>query len=210
MTKSVYSIVLSDDVVAAIDEMAYRLGTNRSGLINSILAEKVSYVTPEQRIKHIIDMVLDNIDGSMTFRMLPNSTNLALKSTFRYKYNPTVKYAVTFDPKGETLGELKVNLRTQNAVLLDELDSFLNLFVGWEKAYLADKLPTVVGYRIEPGRFVRRLALAENIKTDDDAAKAVWDYINVFDRVMKRYFYNNGDIDASVYLDEIGKSKYLI
>ena len=41
MKKSVYSIVLADDVVEAIDEMAYSLGTSRSNLINQILAERV-------------------------------------------------------------------------------------------------------------------------------------------------------------------------
>ena len=33
MGKSVYSIVLSDEVVQAIDDLAYRLGTSRSRLI---------------------------------------------------------------------------------------------------------------------------------------------------------------------------------
>ncbi|MBR6623769.1 MAG: ribbon-helix-helix protein, CopG family, partial [Ruminococcus sp.] len=51
MQKSVYSIVLSDDVVAQIDRLAYRHNTNRSNMINQILAEYVSYVTPEKRMQ---------------------------------------------------------------------------------------------------------------------------------------------------------------
>ena len=47
MKKSVYSLVLMDDIVAAIDELAYSLQTSRSNLINQILAEKVALVTPE-------------------------------------------------------------------------------------------------------------------------------------------------------------------
>ena len=210
MTKSVYSIVLSDDVVAAIDKMAYSLGTNRSGLINQILAEKVSYITPEQRVKHIINIVLDNISENMNFQILPNSTNLMLKSAFKYKYNPTVKYSVVLNPKDGILGELKVSLRSQNAVLLSELGSFLNQWVGWEKAYLSDKLPSPVRYGIENGKFSRQLALPEEIKTDDDAANALWDYINVFDSVMKQYFYENGEIDDSSYNEKIKKCRYLI
>ena len=38
MSKSVYSLVLSDDVVAAVDRAAYALGSSRSNLINQILA----------------------------------------------------------------------------------------------------------------------------------------------------------------------------
>ena len=36
MKKSVYSLVLMDDVVKAIDDMAYKLNTSRSNLINQI------------------------------------------------------------------------------------------------------------------------------------------------------------------------------
>ena len=46
MKKSVYSLVLMDDVVKAIDDMAYKLNTSRSNLINQILAEHVSFKTP--------------------------------------------------------------------------------------------------------------------------------------------------------------------
>ena len=209
MGKSVYSIVLDDDIVAAIDKMAYSLGTNRSGLINRILAEKVNYITPEQRIQHIVDLVLENISDNMTFQPLAG-TGLALKSAVKYKYNPTVKYAVSISPKEHILGELKVSLRTQNTALLTELDGFLKKWVGWEKNYLPDKLPATVHYTIETGRFVRQLALPDTIKNDDMAAQAIWDYINVFDNVLKQYFHNGGDIDEKPYLSLIEKCRYLI
>ena len=54
MANSVYSIVLNDAVVEAIDRLAYQNGTNRSSMINRILAERVSYTTPEQRIRNIL------------------------------------------------------------------------------------------------------------------------------------------------------------
>ena len=51
MSKSVYSLVLSDDVVAAVDRAAYGLDTSRSNLINQLLADYVSFITPEKRRK---------------------------------------------------------------------------------------------------------------------------------------------------------------
>ena len=39
MNKSVYSLVLADEVVEAIDRMAYSMNTSRSNLINQILAD---------------------------------------------------------------------------------------------------------------------------------------------------------------------------
>ena len=41
MNKSVYSLVLMDNVVGEVDELAYEMGTSRSNLINQILADEV-------------------------------------------------------------------------------------------------------------------------------------------------------------------------
>lgn len=57
LKRSVYSLVLSDDVIEAIDNMAYSLNTSRSNLINQILAEKVSLITPEKRMDSIFNEI---------------------------------------------------------------------------------------------------------------------------------------------------------
>lgn len=48
MKKSVYSVVLSDEVIAKVDRIAYMNNTNRSNMINQILADYVSLTTPEK------------------------------------------------------------------------------------------------------------------------------------------------------------------
>ena len=53
MNKSVYSLVLMDNVVGEVDKLAYEMGTSRSNLINQILAEYVRYTTPEMRMHAI-------------------------------------------------------------------------------------------------------------------------------------------------------------
>ena len=58
MSKSVYSVVLMDDVVDAVDRLAYEAGTNRSNMINRILAEYVQLATPEQRMQDILVILL--------------------------------------------------------------------------------------------------------------------------------------------------------
>lgn len=215
MSKSVYSIVLSDDVVSAIDEMAYSLGTNRSGLINSILAEKVCYVTPEQRVQNIIDAVLDNIRGSMIFQPLQTAAtaSLSLKSAFKYKYNPTVRYAIAINPTDTLLGELKVLLRTQNSLLLSELDNFLHKWVQWEANYYMHNncLKAPVQYTIGAGKFSRQLALpGSGANGEEDFANAIWEYINIFDSVMKQYFHNGEDSAENFYIQHIKQCKYNI
>ena len=41
MKKTLYSLMLDDDVVREVDALAHRRGVSRSGLINEILADYV-------------------------------------------------------------------------------------------------------------------------------------------------------------------------
>ena len=58
MNKSVYSLVLSDEIVQEIDRMAYEAGASRSAMINQILADYVRYTTPEKRMR--VDRPVDD------------------------------------------------------------------------------------------------------------------------------------------------------
>ena len=69
VSKSVYSLVLSDDVVAAVDRAAYGLGTSRSNLINQLLADYVSFITPEKRRKDIFDSLASVLDSFEPFQV---------------------------------------------------------------------------------------------------------------------------------------------
>lgn len=209
MGKSVYSIVLNDAVVEAIDQMAYRLGTNRSNMINQILAEKVSYVTPEQKIKNILSNVERLIDNNIFQIMLPSGdSSLMIKSAFKYKYNPSVKYSVVLNKSGgDAKGELRVNFRTQNVALLSELSSFLNIWTSLENHYLKNKPK----YAIGSGKFTRELRLPDKDYDDSKAGKLISDYINAFDSIMKFYFQGAEPVDVEKkYLEFIKNADFAI
>ena len=127
MKKSVYSLVLQDDVVEAVDQMAYSRGMNRSGLVNQILAEYASLVTPEKRAGEIFDQVCLMLTPQSHFKILgrPSQKALNISSTLRYKYNPTLRYSVELH-RGEdrTAGQLKVSVRSQNAALVQLIEAF--------------------------------------------------------------------------------------
>ena len=53
MKKTLYSLMLNEEVVREIDALAHQMGTNRSALINQILADYTSVLTPERRIENI-------------------------------------------------------------------------------------------------------------------------------------------------------------
>ena len=83
MKKTLYSLILDDEVVREVDILAHRLGTNRSNLINQILAEYVNYVTPERRINDILSAVEQLLSPSRELVPFfsPNSFSMSLKSS---------------------------------------------------------------------------------------------------------------------------------
>ena len=74
MKKSVYSLVLNDDIVSAIDQAAYEMGASRSGLINKILADYVSYTTPEQKMQNIFEEIGRMMRELDSFKILSHSS----------------------------------------------------------------------------------------------------------------------------------------
>ena len=94
MKKTLYSLMLSEEVVREVDALAHRLGTNRSNLINQILAEYVNYTTPERKINDVLSAIEQLMSPSRDLVpfFTPNSLSMSLKSSLEYKYRPTVKY----------------------------------------------------------------------------------------------------------------------
>ena len=82
MNKSVYSLVLMDDVVQAIDREAYQLGTSRSNLINQILAERVQMVTPEMRYQDVFRYLEQAMEQHKGFQWMvqPAQAMISMKS----------------------------------------------------------------------------------------------------------------------------------
>lgn len=200
MRKSVYSLVLTDDVVAHIDRLAYRNNTNRSNMVNQILAEYVSYVTPEKRIGRIFDQIHELLGTRDTFQMLaqPSDTMMSLRSALVYKYNPTVKYSVElYRHRDDAIGELRVTLRTQNSVLLLYMSRFFQLFSEIERPLIGDSESA-----FEDGRYTRTLVVREKdgACTAEDATigELIADYIAVVDRSMKVFFSAPDDPEESV------------
>ena len=135
MGKSVYSLALSDEIIAEVDRLAYQNGTNRSGLINSILAEYLQFTTPEQRMREVFDrmekLLLSTEAEHPAFQLLslPSDTMFNLRSAIRYKYNPTARYSVELyrQPEDGVFGELRVSIRTQNRNLIEAMKQFYEL-----------------------------------------------------------------------------------
>lgn len=187
MGKSLYSLILNDEVVSEVDKAALRLGTNRSALINKILADHLGVLTPEIRYSSIFGIISGLVNDSMDLVVADGRRNssILLKSFINVRYRPTIKYELSFDSSGgEHIGVLSVYYRTQSQELLNQLEYFFSLFVNTEKLF--GKTTEKVIYSLEPGRFRRTFGFSK-----DDSAEtignAILEYIRVFDYLLKDF-----------------------
>jgi metal-responsive CopG/Arc/MetJ family transcriptional regulator len=211
--KTVYSIVLSNDVVEKIDRLAYENGTNRSNMINQILAEYVSYTTPEKRFREVFRQMQTILENSAFKAAEPSDTMLSLRSALAYKYNPTVKYNVElYRGDGAEIGELRVSLRTQNAGLVLYMTQFYRLWAQIETAYHGD-----ITCMAADGKYTRKLALKNlNGVQSFDLGRVIASYVDVFDRALKSYFYHLETPKAAaaavegIYRDYLASNRILV
>lgn len=186
MTKSVYSLVLSDEVVQEIDRLAYEAGESRSAMINQVLADFVRYTTPEKRMREVFEAIEHMLTGSVFEPQLqPSDSMFSLKSALDYKYNPSVRYSVELYKNAlPLLGELRVSVRSQNSALVLAMLQFFKLWTRIETAYIGR-----VECAMEDGRYLRKLRLTNATQADNEAiGEGIAGYINLFDRALKSYF----------------------
>ena len=141
MKKNVYSLVLSEDVVHEIDKLAYQRGTNRSNMVNQILAEYASLITPEKRMSHLLAEVRRHFESAAGFQ-LPEAASagmMNLRTALRYKYNPTVRYSLELSRDNQSIGTLRVSLRTQNTGGL--IADYISTFDAALKLYFSEPEP---------------------------------------------------------------------
>lgn len=195
MGKSIYSLVLTDEVVAAVDRAAHQSGTSRSNLINQLLAQAFSYVTPEQRVKEIFDEMRAVMapDGIFQFQAQPSDTMISIRSELPYRYRPMVRYAMELfkEQEGELFGRLRVSVRTKSAPLARALKDFFNLWDQIEKHYLQQFYParSIPGGVLESQAYLRPLLVPDDPQkqTNSEIAHAAADYIRAFDSCLRVY-----------------------
>jgi len=210
MKKSVYSLVLSDSVVEAVDRAAYLNGQSRSNYINSVLAEHLSYVTPEKRMRNIFDVLEAIAEREESFRIQKQQSDsmFSLLSSLKYKYRPTIRYQIELYPmpKNGTMGEFKIIFRTQSD---DFADLMKNFFITWatrEQKFIANifaKSP--VKYSAGEGKLIRQIKVpTANTINEQELAKVLSNYITMFDSALKEYIdYLPDTLHTERYIDKI-------
>lgn len=218
MKKNIYSLVLSEDVVNEVDRLAYMMNKNRSGMINQILAEYVSYVTPEKRMSDTFKRMEDIINDIDSLKLVLGASDsiMSIKSAIAYKYNPSLRYSVELLLKdGRHVGQLRVSLRTQNKSLIFYLLEFYNLWRSIEETYIGE-----CSYCIyDDGKMSREMELRYETDAEVSSSRlgdAIVGYINAFDTAIKMFFSNPDDVKKvkseinNIYLKYLKECDFII
>ncbi|MBQ3235570.1 MAG: hypothetical protein IJA97_05385 [Clostridia bacterium] len=188
MGKSVYSLLLNDEVVDLIDKMARINGMSRSNMVEKILADAVRYETPEIRANSIFSEIERILSGSPTMRYLeqPSSYMASIMSALSYRYNPAIRYSVELFPHSSHLGQLKVTLRTQNPILIEHMSDFYSLYSVIEKKHYNEKARHI----FDGAKFTRLFTFPVEPVSTKELAGHLTEFVRDFDELLGLYFSN--------------------
>lgn len=187
MKKSVYSLVLMDDVIRAVDREAYKRGTSRSNLINQILAQHLSCVTPEMRMQEIFGSLSDLVSSAFSIQQQRSASLMTLRTALDFKYRPTINYKVELERSpDEFLGTLRVQIRTQSVQLIDMFGSFFTYRAELEAKALAERGCTNYVFALGNGSFSRRLLNCG--LSEEETGQAISRYLNDLNTSIQTYF----------------------
>ncbi|MGV8906707.1 MAG: hypothetical protein ACOH15_08935 [Acetobacterium sp.] len=190
MIKSVYSLMLFDEIVEKIDQIAYVNNTNRSQLINDILAEKIGLVTPEQKIQKILEQLDENFSDTLSVSQINKNSSIQFGKSLKYKYRPKVRYSYEFtsNEKGK-YAVLKISSRTKSEDLIDHFDAFFHLITDIEKKqkdYAADFTNKQTSHK-----FIREFKEEGELSQDTEiVTDNLTRYLKMIDQAMNVYFLN--------------------
>lgn len=209
MIKSVYSLMLFDEIVEKIDQIAYTKNTNRSQLINDILAEKIGMVTPEQKIQKILEQLDENFSDTLSVSQINKNSSIQFGKSLKYKYRPKVRYSYEFTSnKRGKYAVLKISSRTKSENLNDHFDEFFSLITHIEeRGDQTDLSETQTNHK-----FIREFKNEGELSQDiETVTENLTRYLRMIDRAMNAYFSSideTEDNDIIVLLEGIYQDYY--
>lgn len=201
MKKSVYSLMLFDEIVEKVDQLAYENNTNRSQLINDILAEKIDLETPEQKIQKILEQLDQNFSDTLAVSQINKNSSIQFGKSLKYKYRPKIRYSYEFvNEEDGKYAVLKVSSRTKSEELNSHFDQFFTMIKDIEKRHndveCRDNLTN--------HKFVREFGEEGSLnRTVDEISQYLSDYLKMIDTAMNIYFSHDDEPDIDSELEAV-------
>ena len=191
MGKTLYSLLLSEEVVREVDAAAHRSGLSRSAMVDRVLAEYVQLTTPERRIEDIFRRLESLLAGDreLVAVLPPNAASICVKSSLQYRYRPTVRYSLElYRAYGRKLGILNISFRSRSTGLLSAMTEFFSLWQALESELFSERGLAAPRCDMDDGRFRREISLAAGGNyAAEEIAQAIGRYVRLFDTAMKQY-----------------------
>ena len=203
MRKSVYSLTLFDEIVEQIDQIAYENKTNRSQLINDILADYIGVQTPEQKIQTVLETLDQNLDGVLSVSQICKNNSIQFGKSLKYKYRPKIHYCYEFkNDDGKKYAVLKISSRTKNEDLNQHFSYFFHYIDSIEHRHQQEDCDN--GGNTSQHKFVRAFkhygAVTQDIRELTDFLTR---YLLMIDTAMNAYFSVDGEGNIDEKLDGI-------
>lgn len=195
MAKSIYSLLLSDDAVRAIDRIASKRNMSRSAVIDEILSEHTGTANANNDFRKIWTEVEGLFARAETMHFVNNAqVNLAqVITSLPYKYNPKVRYMLELSDKPHTLCTITLNTRTQNPFLSAVFGTFYARLAQLEDRYLSNVSASVNG-----GKYVSVLYGEESDTAD--VSRQIVEYILTLDGMLRAFVCGDDDTTERLFV----------
>lgn len=201
MSKQIYSLVLSEQVIEKVDREALIRGGNRSQIINDILCKSFGVWTPDLKMNRVMDLMSETLRELETLQMVSatHGNTLQLRTTVSYKYKPKLKYVIEMSGKSHpVMANLKVYSRTTSEPFLQCLVMFFGYLSDFEETVfgsIGHREVSSTGYTYEDNRFIKQF-MCDWTTTDVEAeaiAGYLTSYIQFLDEGLKLFFDHYGN-----------------
>lgn len=193
MKKSVYSLMLFDEIVDEIDKIASEENLNRSQIINDILAEHLGLITPEQKIQRILDNLNKTIGKELSVKSCIKNSSIRFGKNIDYKYKPIINYTYEFiGPVDNKFAVLKISSRSKSTELNNLFEEFFNCLSNLEQ-----RNSFHIGIKPEKKskhKFIREFRLEGCIKRDlNEVTDFLINYLLMLDEALEVFFSLQGE-----------------
>lgn len=140
-----------------------------------------------------------------------------LRTALQYKYNPTVRYSLELSRDSQSIGTLRVSLRTQNTRLILAMVNFYSLWDAVESRLLGQQQSYIDGERYLRVLMLQSPAPQGLLLGSEALGERIADYIVTFDTALKLYFSQTEPEDRQMrsaverlYLDYLGRQNIAV
>lgn len=204
MAQSIYSVLLQECLVEAVDALAEDKQMSRSQIINEILSERFEMFTPDYKSNQIMDIVSERLNGNERLHLISiaKGSSIQYRMKVPFKYNPKIRLMMIMNSKdSDCVATLKITSRTTNKAFKACLWQFFK--AQNEVTMEHDRLstyPMLLDAFMDGEAIVKRFPVkwTEDHMTIEEIARELTNYMYMITDAIVSYFESIEDPDFGV------------